>query len=733
MRNLVSSLLAFGLFFSVCLSAADFHGTVVDPSGSPVPGAQVAIVTRVGVQAQTVSAADGAFKLSATLSADAKLVVTAPGFSTVEAPLATDPQSPAPSPQPLVVRLAIAPQTDSVRVVGSALDVAASQQGGSVEIIPPSEIRGRNEPMALDLLRYIPGLAVSQTGPTGGIAGLYIRGGYPDFNLVEIDGVPVNAFGGDFDFAQVPTAELDHIEVIRGPQSAIYGPYANSGVVNFVTREPQAAPSLDALAEGGTYQERRFAISGGGTLAGFGIAASASRIDTNGPVTNSDYRNEGLMLNVTRRFGRQSLALHGDFDSNENGVPGPWGSDPMHTFTGIDTVSRNKNNFSDYMARYDIDLSPRVREEAYATFFLNNNGFTSALYGFSFNKDLRGQAEARTIVSVTPHYAAAFGVSEMLEEVKNSYITDAQFDTFPVRRNDTAVYFENRFEFGGRLFVNAGVRGEFIRTAAIPSGYGRPLFPAQTISVANPKLAAAYVLGRTRLHSSFGTGIRPPGGFDLAFTDNPALKPERTRSFDAGVEQRLLGDRLALDATYFYNRFHDLIVILGGSLTRLSHYQSDNLANSRAEGAEFSARLRPSRPVFIRASYTRLKTEILSLDHAAGAAPQPFAVGQQLIRRPADSGTLVAGYTRGRLAADLTGYFRGQVLDVEPALGATNGLFWNPGYTVMGVNLNYELAHGVSAYGNLRNALNRHYEEVLGYPSPRLNFVAGLKWSIPGR
>ncbi len=719
MRSYVSGPLACWLLFSCCLSAAAIKGTVVDPSGAPVAGAQVSVMTRVGVEAQTLTRPDGSFQLPAFQNQEAALVVTAPGFRTQTLPLA-----------PVVsVKLAIAPQVDSVRVVGSAIDAAASQQGGSVSIIPAQEIRGRNLPLAIDLLRYIPGLAFSQTGATGGLAGLFIRGGYPYFNLVEIDGVPVSAFGGGFDFAHIPAQELERVEIVRGPQSAVYGPYANSGVINFVTRQPEPGLQLDALAEGGTYRERRFGISAGGVLAGFGVSATASRMDTEGPVANSDYRNEGLLLNVARRFARQSLALHANFNANVNGVPGPWGSDPAHTFTGIDTVSRNRNNFSDYLAHYEIDLSQRVRQEITGSFFQNNNGFTSP-FGFSFNKDLRAQGEARTIVSVTRRYVVAVGAGEALEEARNTFVTNADFQTFPIRRNDTAVYLENRFQLGGRLFLNAGVRGEWIRTGAIPDdGFSRPLFPTQTISRANPKLSAAYVLGPSRFHSSFGTGIRPPAGFDLAFTDNPALKPERTRSFDAGVEQQLFHGRLALDGTYFYNRFYDLIVILGGSLTRLSHFQSDNLANSRAQGAEFAARLRPARWIFVSGSYTLLKSEILSL-RGSDAAPAPFQPGQELVRRPANSGALAASFTRGKIAVDLTGYFRGSVLDVEPSLGATNGLFRNPGYANLGINLNYTLAAGLTAYGNLRNALDRHYEEVLGFPSPRLNFVAGVKWAL---
>jgi outer membrane receptor protein involved in Fe transport len=723
MRIFVPGPLACCLLFSACLSAAEVKGKVVDPSGAPIPNAQVSVVSPVGMEVQTVSAPNGTFQLNFAERPGRKLVVTAPGFSTATVPLESS----------ATVQLEIAPITDSVSVVGSTIDVLASQQGGSVSIVPQEEIRQRNEPFAVDLLRYLPGMTFNQSGAAGGVTNLFLRGGNSNFPLVEIDGVPVVGFGGGlgFDFAHIPSEMLDHIDVIRGPQSAVYGPYANSGVIDFVTRKPEASPEIELLAEGGSYDERRFGIAASGMLAGFGIAASASRIDDDGLAANNDYRNEDLMLNVTRRFGRQSFGFHGDFDSNDVGEPGAYGSDPKHTFTGIDLVSRAKNSFSDYAAHYEADLSARVRQEVNGSFFLDNNSFRSPL-GFSFNKDVRGQAEARTIVSVARHYTAALGVSLGREEVKNTFITDSSFQNFPIRRDEVAVYLENRFEIGGRLFLNAGVRGEFFRTPSIPTdGFFRPLFPQSSISRANPKVAATYVLAPgTRAHGSFGTGIRPPSGFDLAFTDNPALQPERTRSFDAGLEQKLFHNLLLLDGTYFYNRYYNLIVTLGGSLATLSHYQSDNLANSRAQGAEFSASLRPARWLFVRGSYTLLETRILSLDGSGNLAPRYFQVGQPLTRRPENSGNLVATFTRGRVAADVTGYFRGRALFEEPYAGASNGLFWNPGYANFGINVNYTLARGLTVYGNLRNALNQHYEEVFGFPSPRLNFVAGVKWRI---
>ena len=149
------------------------------------------------------------------------------------------------------------------------------------------------------------------------------------------------------------------------------------------------------------------------------------------------------------------------------------------------------------------------------------------------------------------------------------------------------------------------MRVDDFRTHALPAdAFGsRPLIAASSLTRVNPRVSVAYVLhdapdarfGSTRVHGSFGTGIREPSGFELAFTDNPRLKPERSVSFDLGVEQRAFGNRAVFDATYFYNRFEDQIVTLGGSLANLSSFTSDNLGNSRAQGMEFSFRLQPVR------------------------------------------------------------------------------------------------------------------------------------------
>ncbi|MGI8989678.1 MAG: TonB-dependent receptor [Bryobacteraceae bacterium] len=728
MNRLTTSLFLFAPL--VFAAGETIHGTVTDPSKAPVSGAQVAVVSRLGVVSERATDRAGQFEIQVPETANAKLIVTAPGFETKTLGLGTS--------LTMDIELSLAPQNDSIRVTGSAIDVPASEQGSSVSVISRAELRERNEAQAMDLLRDLPGLVVSQVGSRGGQASLFIRGGDSKYNLVQIDGVTVNSFnyGGLFDFAHVPTEFLDRVEVVRGPQSAIYGSYANSGVVNFVTRSPEDGPLLDVIAEGGSHAEHRFAVSGGGLVKGFGVTASASRLDDNGAVANSDYRNENLLLTMGRHWGKQSFSADGNFNSNETGVPGPYGSDPAHLFSGLDRTSRDKNNFSDYLLHYQADLSSRVRQEVYGSFFLNNSSYLGSYS--SFNKDLRGQAETRTIVSVSRNYTTAAGIEYSREEEKNTYITDNSFRQFPLRRDQEGIYWENRLQFGNRLFANLGARAEIFETPDIPafaSPYApRPELKANTYFKLNPKLAVAYAPREgMRIHGSFGTGIRPPGGFDLSSTNNPVLKPETTIGYDAGIGQRFLNNRVSLDATYFYNRYSDLIVTLGGSLAHISSYRSDNLNNARAYGGEFTGEFRPARWMSVAGNYTFLESKILATTGTNGLAQKYYYVGQPLLRRPKHSGSVTSSFQYRKITANVVGYFRGATLDIEPNFGPSAGFFRNPGYRNIGFNLNYAAGHGVTVYGNLRNAFDRHYEEVYGYPSPILNFAAGIKWSLRGK
>ena len=706
--------------------AADVKGTVTDPAGLPLTGAQVAAFNQVGVITTQITDDHGGFDFNVSpLYESVTLRITASGFQSVTAPVGAS-----------NIRLELSPQTDSILVTGSAIDVPASEQGASVSVLTSAEIRSRNEAQIIDLMRTLPGLTVSQSGARGAVGSIFIRGGDSKYNLVLLNGIPINSFyfGGLFDFSQIPADFISDIGVARGPQSAVYGSYAIAGAVSLTTRSPENGTSLDLLAEGGTHGENRFSGGAAALLHSWGIAASVSSLNDNGPVRNADYHNQNVFSALQHRFRTQNLFAFAAFDTNDVGGPGPYGSNPKGYFSGPDAVSRSRNNTSTYGVHYQNDLTAALRFDLTTGFFLNNSFYISQ-YGTSYNKDLKPSGDARTIWRVNRFWTTAAGFSFDREEMRNTFVKTSNSSNFLLRRDNEGIYTDNQLSFQGKLFISAGLREEIYQMPDVPANSNgfppRPLFPARNYSRLNPRVSTAYILpGGVRVHASYGTGIRPPGGSDMAFTNNPALKPERITGYDFGVEQRLWNNRASLNATWFRNRYDDLIVSLGGSLSRLSTYSTDNVANAQAKGVELSATVRPAGWISATANYMWLQTQMLSLDGGNGLVQEYYYLGQPLLRRPKQSGSLVTTFHHARMDANFTASMRGNALDVEPNFGSFGGLYSHPGYFNAGINVNYRVRGNLTAYASLRNAFNSHYEEIYGYPAPLLNVVTGLKWSL---
>jgi outer membrane receptor protein involved in Fe transport len=271
-----------------------------------------------------------------------------------------------------------------------------------------------------------------------------------------------------------------------------------------------------------------------------------------------------------------------------------------------------------------------------------------------------------------------------------------------------------------------------------PSGFPpRPELIEDAVLSANPKVSAAWFARSeagsfTKVRASAGTGIRPPNGFEIAFTDNPSLKPERSRSVELGVDQAIAGGLGLIEATAFANRFDDLIVAVG-SFSEASRYRTDNISNARSRGIELSgtarARLDTAVPIDLRlrVTYTWLDTEILAIDRATGAPP-PFEVGQALLRRPRHqfSTELIAG--AGRASAFLQSGGRSRVLDVEPTLGTFHPAFFDAGgYHVWTMGGSFRLHRALELFARVENLFDRSYEEAFGYPAPRRAGFAGLR------
>ncbi len=725
------------------LQAATLEGTVYDPSGQAVPGARVSLQRSLVAIEERQTDSRGVYRFDGLQDGDYQLTANAAGLTSSSVELEF--RNAEVKRQDIQLKLsALVSQVVVSASLGAAL---VPEIGSSVSLVTRQEIDDRGAQNVFEAVRGIPGIEVNQAGRLGGVTGVFIRGGESKYNAVMVDGIPMNEFGGNFDMASLPAEGIERVEVTRGPESALYGPNALTGVINIVSRRGEGSPRVTALAEGGSYSTRRFATGGTGAAHGFSWSYNLSRMDSDGVVANDNYRNQSAFLSLGYRQGSQrQFDLHFFGNANDAGAPGPYGSDPNHLFYGIDTVSRGKQNLFGYQLGYTEQVSSRVRQVTTAS-LATNDTFYHTQWGDSDNSNLRGIFNTRSEISISNRDTLAAGFEFNREQIRHTYIADSQYNPFLLPRISLGYFVENRWSPSDRLYLIAGMRLDNLRTHSLPpDAYGsRPFIPATSIVKVNPRFSLAYIarqsgsqdlVGATRLHGSFGTGIRPPDGFELAFTNNPNLKPERSVSFDTGVEQKLFASRAMVDLTYFYNRFQDQIVTLGGSMINLSSYRSANLKNSRAQGLEMSFRIQPLRSLEVGGEYTFLDSSILALD-GASRANAPFEVGQPLLRRPRHSASYSITWRHRNLTLNTNAYIRGAVLDVDPTYGlsaCTYGMpcfFNNRGYTRADAGFSYRIPHGVEIYGRLNNFLNQKYEETFGYPALRLHFMAGMKFSFP--
>jgi outer membrane receptor protein involved in Fe transport len=179
------------------------------------------------------------------------------------------------------------------------------------------------------------------------------------------------------------------------------------------------------------------------------------------------------------------------------------------------------------------------------------------------------------------------------------------------------------------------------------------------------------------------------------------------------------------DATFFANRYDDLIVTVSSAFAGSSRYRTDNIANARARGLEVGARWHPIDAVAVRTAWTWLDTEILGVDGAESEAPRPYQVGDQLIRRPRHQVSFEAGWfhTRGSAFVLLNG--RGETRDIEPTFASE--VFDNPGYVTVTAGGALRLTRNIELFGRVTNLFDREYEEAFGYPALGRTALVGLR------
>jgi outer membrane cobalamin receptor len=734
------------VFFASPAIAGPLTGAVIDPSGRAVPGATVILSGEGHPLRSAVTDGAGEFALDVPDTGRFELRVAVAGFRSEVIELD-------PGLTPLVIRLSLSALTESVVVSAAQVEIPLSQAVSSVTVVTGAELRARQVHSLADALRTVPGLTVAAAGGSGAVTGVFPRGGESNFTLVFVDDVPVNAFGGEFDFAHLTTENVERIEVVRGPQSALFGSNAIGAVVRVITRRG-GAPTVAGSFEAGSYDARRIAGATSGSLGSFEWGASGERFTSEGynghrtaaglVVENDDYTRSSGTVSAGWRTGTTHLRAQVSHAINDRGVPGPFGTNPVGNFTGIDTVSRGENAQTLASVTASVPLAPRVRSLFQAAYHRLDSDFLSP-FGESESHSRRWSGRAQIDFPVATGLEMSAGAEVQREQAGSTFITGATFDPVPVRRTVAGYFVEGRWSAAPRVQVTGGLRVDDIgrdRLEESPGAFSpRPVLEDDHIVSVNPRAAIAWTARGgsadfTKLRGSIATGIRPPGAFDLAFTDNPSLKPERSFSTEAGIEQAFAGGQGRAEAVAFVNSYDDLIVAVG-SFRESSRYTTDNIANARARGIELALggahRVAALRGVDLHAriAYTWLDAEVLAVD-GDDTAPPPFEVGQPLLRRPRHQMSAEVTAARGPLTLFVAGGARSRVLDVEPSFGTFGGLHYADGFNAWNAGASWRVMRIGELFGRVENLLDRSYEEALGFPALGRRATIGIRLA-PGR
>lgn len=739
------------LFLFVSLSlASDLKVKVVDPDSAALPGARVALYRGSHAVSVQTTSANGTVSFSSLQPGEYRVQVLAPGFSPGTAAADTREIS------ELTVTLRIAIAAEAVDVSAGLTPLSLEESGADVASLDRQQLELLQPVSAADALRFLPGAVLNDVGRRGGQTSLFVRGGDSKYNKVLVDGVPVNEPGGLMDFGVVSMPEVDRMEFLRGAQSALYGSDAMTSVVQLWTRQGATrTPELRLGADGGNFATANGYASLSGARGRFDYNLFGDQFNTQGQGVNDDYSNSSQGANVGVRLSdRAVLRLRTRHSNSRSGVQGEWNFNGQPLLPpDLDQYARMNN----FLAGAELTIATGAWQHRFSGYKYNHKGlntdalpdrgcdvstfnFTDCFFstpyqvnraGFSYVADYSPRSWAHTVAGYefedeNGSFDTRFA-SLICDPVTFSCAPGIDgTHTRGLRRNHAV--FGEQIVTWRRLTLRGGLR--YVHNES----FGDKAVPQVSASVVT--LRGGDIFSGTRLRFSYAEGIKEPRfeeSFGISGTygtiPNPFLEPEENRSFEAGFQQKFLTGKAAFSATYFNNHFrHEIEYSCQSEAPYLCQFV--NLGRSIAHGAELQFDAHPLSRLTITSAYTYTSSQILVAPPGV-AADSPYSQGKPLLRRPRHAGTLLATWTGRKWGGTLGGTFVGRRADSDFYLlptPVTNAA----GYARVDLGGWYAITSRLTAYANLANALNKHYEEVVGYPALRANFRAGLRIRIGG-
>lgn len=598
-----------------------------------------------------------------------------------------------------------------VVVTATKIETPTKEVGSSITVISAEEIENKQRTSVQEVLRGTPGLDVVQNGSFGATTSVFLRGANSEHTLVLIDGIEVNdpiSTGRAFNFGNLTTENIERIEILRGPQSTLYGSDALGGVINIITKKGEGPPKVYASAEYGSHETFRetVGLSGGNDLTYYSL--SVSRLDTDGISARDEddgnreedgHENTSISAKVgLTPTDNTDLALIARYTDASVDLDSFAGDDPnsvqdtehffirgQATVTLFDGFWEQTGSVSYSDTERDSDDPPDPMNPLGSTSF-----FDGELLKFEWQHNLYLH-ETNTLT---------LGVETEEEEG----LSRSSFGDFPkkdVRMN--GYYVQDQIKLWNRFFTTVGVRLD-----------DHESFGSETTF----RVASAYIFEETgtKLKGSYGEGFKAPSLYQLFAPDdpffgpvgNPNLEPEESEGWDIGIEQELFDGKVLLGATYFENDFDNLIIFVSGD-------GFVNVSQAESEGVELSAEIYPCENLSIRANYTYMETKDKS-------------TGEELVRRPGNKAGIDVNYRflEDRANMNLEVLYVGEREDTDFSTFPSTTVTLDD-YTVVNLAASYDVCENLRIFGRVENIFDEDYEEVLGFGVPGFSAYAGVR------
>jgi len=635
----------------------------------------------------------------------------------------------------LLLLAAFAQQPDTVRLpdVVTTASRLASRPGtvtASTTVLSGADLRERGVVFLIDALRDVPGLVVAQTGSYGAASSVFLRGGESDHVKVLVDGVPMNAPGGAFNFANLLVENVDRIEIIRGPASVVHGADAMTGVIQVFTRPGRDRMATEIDAGAGGLGGRRLSGAVRGTGRTGALSVQAGVLGSDGQYAfNSAYRQSGIsarLATAPTALASAGISLrYGDsrahFPTNSSGALADSNQFTIERQLSVGTdLSRSLGRIgtlgiSGFWGRTDSRFRDRLDHPGDTTGF----GFMAARSG----RTDRSGADIRLTTALASSLAVVVGGQYEDERQRQTGSTTSNFgvgigteqDQFRATRSTTTAYGEVALDLVSGVTLTGGGRVDE------NSAFG---------TLGSWRLGGTARLGLgTRLRAQVGRAFKAPTFPELLADSpfevgNPELLPERASSWEVGVDQALTGGRVLLSVVWFDQRFRELIEYVSANPGEPTYA---NIAAATSQGLEATLRVHPAGQWSLHAAGTLLRTRITA---SSGGNVPVFETGESLVRRPeltASAGARFAPSSHAVLRLDFQYLGEREDADFGSYPGTRVTL---PARTIADLAVTGRLSAampGLEVTLRIENLFDQQWQQVLGFPGRGRLATIGLR------